>query len=237
MPGRCFIWVTVVGLTMASGEAITATPVKSYTCPYDPREDWKTSQAVERKCLARLISVVRRVGDMFVVTLTDGTKKVLNFFLEKQLGDFDYNVRFLAYDHLNHIVILDEFGINHPYGTAVIDLVSGATLHAAQRPIFSPDGQTAISMGYRGGVETLYEFELIDFSIRPPVRRLQVNTTALEFAKHMSIEDPIWDGNDRVRFRAQRNQSGTRVYDEAIAYRQDGWLARLAPIERRPVKP
>jgi hypothetical protein len=235
--GQQSIWAILFSLSVAAGPAYAAPQVESHTCEYDRGryEEELESHRDENSCLARLATIVWRVGHVFYVTLADGSEKTINLVQEAQAIDPDYHLRLGGYDSQNQVVVLDELGINHPYGVAVIDLVTGAIIHVTSRPVFSPDGRSAISMGSRSGFESLDLFAVIDFSIRPATRRVKVMTSGLDDS-NIELEFPTWDGNDRIRFKAQRNQSGSVVYDEVVADRQDGWQAKwLSP--RQPAEP
>lgn len=192
---------------------------------------FETREVDEAICLRDVASFFKRTGDRAVLTLLDSSEKVLDLDVSDP-GDAPglYRMNFHVYDAKRELLYFEITGY-HYAGLAVFDRKTGSGVGMNDTPAFSGIEMLAVSMGAPdGGLATLHDFEIFDFSTRP-LRKVFTCTTSYYGQAHVSAKEPLcysseisgwltnpsWRGSDVITFDYTRVSDNTVIRDYAEA--------------------
>lgn len=207
--GTLFLSTYSLGLSFASAS-------EQLTCHY-PNGYWDDADETEQSCLQRLGGLVRRVGDLAVIRLLDGTDKTLTFeHDDNQPGSF--RTRFFAYWPKEGLILFAHslgFGAG---GFAAVNISNGRQHYFDSRPIISPSGRLAVTLSGDPDHPTM---TIIDMSV-PYVRRKH---------QHILFECGTKDCCSKGILKSAQWQGETKIVFQYRSFDQNGPDA-FATLER-----
>jgi hypothetical protein len=168
---------------------------KSVACEY---KDWEMRRAEEERCLKRASGIVRRVGDIIVVRLQDGTEQTI-ISDSSNSGGVPLTV-FVSFDSKLNLVFF-QYGTETIFdGTFSVDLTTGQRKNFFLMPIFSPSGRYALTMGTpQGHIETRFSFYIVDMRAQSETEMFACD---VEPCGARALLEPRWISENKIGFSA-----------------------------------